>query len=177
NTVGYNWWCDPGNDCFPDSITYNQTIIKLYAEQRPDPYGFATGALAGRKNYRLKTIDITTARSRVRSYQLAYTTSASTSRSLLAGVQPLGSDATLDASGTVTGGTALSILSGTAWTTGGDGTFAFSNLGDPSGWIWNSDAQTLVGDFDGDGKADVAARFPGWGTTPVMFSNGNGSFR
>src|ERR1041384_1726938 len=73
NTVGYNWWCDPGNDCFPDSITYNQTVIKLYAEQRPDPYGFATGSSPGRKNYRLKTIDITTAGSRVRSYQLSYT--------------------------------------------------------------------------------------------------------
>ena len=41
-----------------------------------------------------------------------------------------------------------------------------------------STAVKLAGDFDGDGKTDIALTGAvGWGSIPVAFSNGNGSFR
>ncbi len=61
----------------------------------------------------------------------------------------------------------------------GDGTFRFSNATDPTKTLFNlASAETLVGDFDGDGKTDVIVRgISGWDTTPVFFSNGDGTFR
>src|SRR5262249_30274111 len=61
----------------------------------------------------------------------------------------------------------------------GDGSFSVLNIGHGNSWIWNSDPAAtakMVGDFNGDGKTDVAFRHPGWGTMPIFFSNGNGSF-
>jgi hypothetical protein len=35
----------------------------------------------------------------------------------------------------------------------------------------------VVGDFNGDGRTDLAVTGPnGWGSVPVAFSNGDGSF-
>src|SRR5262249_35846234 len=150
---------------------------RLYREQRPDVYSFATGGTPGLKRYRLKTIDVTVSGSRARSYALSYTVSGSTSRSVLSSVQQYGTDATLDASGNVTAGTGLPPVT-TAYSGGGTGLFDYVNLPDPSGsagstWsTWNATgAQALEGDFDGDGRTDVALRNVGWTTTPVFFSS------
>ena len=44
-------------------------------------------------------------------------------------------------------------------------------------WAQQSGVTALSGDFDGDGRADVALTGgPGWYTLPVAFSNGNGTF-
>jgi FG-GAP-like repeat/CHAP domain len=60
----------------------------------------------------------------------------------------------------------------------GDGTFRVSSAPDPSKGIFNyAGAQSFVGDFNGDGKTDILMKAPGWDTTPVFFSNGDGSFR
>ena len=61
----------------------------------------------------------------------------------------------------------------------GNGTFTVTNMPIASfaGWAATTGAQPLVGDFNGDGRADVALTGPsGWATLPVAFSNGNGSF-
>jgi surface antigen len=60
----------------------------------------------------------------------------------------------------------------------GDGSFTFSNAKDPTGTLFNlAGVETFVGDFNGDGKADVMIRgYPGWDTTPIFFSNGDGTF-
>jgi hypothetical protein len=36
----------------------------------------------------------------------------------------------------------------------------------------------MIGDFNGDGRADIALvrGMPGWNTIPVAFSNGDGTF-
>jgi hypothetical protein len=61
----------------------------------------------------------------------------------------------------------------------GDGSLTFSNDADPTKTIFNAaGSQAFVGDFDGDGKTDVLVKgVSGWDTTPVFFSNGNGTFR
>lgn len=66
----------------------------------------------------------------------------------------------------------------------GDGTWTATNLTTPllkgaatTTWINNVSAVVLVGDFDGDGKDDLAVRYPGNPVAPVFFSNGDGSFR
>jgi hypothetical protein len=61
----------------------------------------------------------------------------------------------------------------------GNGTFNVTNSATPSFPTWTTapNAKVLVGDFNGDGRADLAVTGPaGWGSMPVAFSNGNGSF-
>jgi hypothetical protein len=61
-----------------------------------------------------------------------------------------------------------------------DGTFRVANftLADFPSWASSFSAQALTGDFNGDGKADVALTGPSaWWSLPVAFSNGDGTFR
>jgi hypothetical protein len=61
----------------------------------------------------------------------------------------------------------------------GDGSFTVTNfpIANFASWATTSGVKVLVGDFNGDGKSDLALTGPaGWGSLPVAFSNGNGSF-
>jgi hypothetical protein len=77
------------------------------------------------------------------------------------------------------------LIGAAGWTTmpvafsNGDGTFNVTNLPitNFAGWAATANAQAIVGDFNGDGLADVALTGPsGWSTLPVAFSNGDGTF-
>jgi subtilisin family serine protease len=61
----------------------------------------------------------------------------------------------------------------------GDGTFTTSNQsvsGFP-GWAASTGAKVVTGDFNGDGKTDIAVTgVKGWGSIPVAISNGDGTF-
>jgi FG-GAP-like repeat len=66
----------------------------------------------------------------------------------------------------------------------GDGTFVVKNTHNTNSAFFAAVAfqaganKVVVGDFDGDGVDDLAATGgPGWGTLPVAFSNGDGTFR
>ncbi|WNG62078.1 hypothetical protein F0U59_50780 [Archangium gephyra] len=184
NTVNYGWWCDgsPALDCYPDGVSYNGTLVKLYREWRPDPVTYAMGTTnvyplesntLGTTRYRLKTVDVTTSGRRVRAYQLTYTSSASTGRSLLQRVQQFGSDATLDGAGTVTGGSAQPAKTFEYQTSPGGLT--------SGGWGTDTDYMgvdaynhVVSGDFNGDGKSDIAFTRPGWNAWKVRLSTGNG---
>ncbi len=79
----------------------------------------------------------------------------------------------------------LALTGGAGWASGpvafsnGNGTFNVTNdwLNDFPVWAAAPGVQAVSGDFNGDGRADVAlAGGPGWATVPVAFSNGNGTF-
>jgi hypothetical protein len=60
----------------------------------------------------------------------------------------------------------------------GDGTFADTWFSTSfAGWASTSGVQPIAGDFNNDGKADIALTgVSGWTTIPVAFSNGDGTF-
>jgi hypothetical protein len=60
----------------------------------------------------------------------------------------------------------------------GDGTFRATNVETPDFAVLSAAARAhLIGDFDGDKKADLLVTGPShWGTLPVAFSKGDGSF-
>ncbi|WP_412543774.1 M4 family metallopeptidase [Longispora sp. K20-0274] len=79
----------------------------------------------------------------------------------------------------------LALTGGSGWTTvpvafgNGAGSFSVTNSGVTNfpGWAATSGVQAVSGDFNGDGRADIAlAGGSGWTTVPVAFSNGNGTF-
>src|SRR6185436_1062537 len=67
----------------------------------------------------------------------------------------------------------------------GDGSFNVTNLAiaDFGTFATQTGAQPVSGDFDGDGRTDIAltggfqSNGQPWGSVPVAFSNGDGSFR
>ena len=80
------------------------------------------------------------------------------------------------------------VIPGTSslWTTmpvafsNGDGTFRVTNMpvADFPTFATQSGALAVAGDFDGDGRGDVALTGgKGWTSVPVAFSNGDGTFR
>jgi hypothetical protein len=61
----------------------------------------------------------------------------------------------------------------------GNGSFSVTNhwIGDFAGWSSDREVQHIVGDFNGDGRSDIALTgSPWWDTLPVAFSNGNGTY-
>jgi hypothetical protein len=62
----------------------------------------------------------------------------------------------------------------------GTGAFKVTNSATPgfTAWASASGAKVLPGDYNGDGRTDLAATgAAGWTGLPVAFSNGNGSFQ
>lgn len=83
------------------------------------------------------------------------------------------------------GRTDIALTGVAGWTTlpvafsNGNGTFKVTNVSITNFAFWTSDTtvKVLSGDFNADGRTDLAATGgPGWNTVPVAFSNGNGSF-
>ncbi|MBI2396119.1 MAG: VCBS repeat-containing protein, partial [Deltaproteobacteria bacterium] len=167
NTVNYGWWCEASADCYPDNISYAGTVIRFHREARPDPLTFGNGGYLGRTNYRLKSIDVVVSGSRARAYRLSYGTSASTGRSVLTSVQKVGSDAAVDGAGNVASGSALPAMS--------FGSTSASLSFSGAYWAGHGGGSTnnFVGDYNGDGKMDMAG-YAGGGQWHVCLSTGSG---
>jgi hypothetical protein len=125
--------------------------VQFYLETRPDAPPMFTAKASVVTAYRLKTIDVWGNGSRVRAYALGYTNPGATFRSILASVQQYGTDATVDASGTVTGGTALPATT-FGWNGDAPGTFTSLSPWPSASAGWCDPAHLKTGDFNGDGK-------------------------
>ncbi|UOX90536.1 hypothetical protein MUY14_07905 [Amycolatopsis sp. FBCC-B4732] len=164
NTVTYNWAANQFACCWEylDSVTYNGTTVKFTYEQRTDTDLRAMGNGGIRTvQGRIKTIDVSVGGSRVRAYKLTYATSDATGRSLLSAVQQFGTDAVLDAAGTVTGGTAMPPVTATYQA----GAPAFVSGSNNQAFTGNNNAaKDFPMDINGDGKTDMLELWPNFGT-------------
>jgi hypothetical protein len=64
----------------------------------------------------------------------------------------------------------------------GDGTWNITNGAAPQfidQWAYQAGVRVIAGDFNGDGKTDIALvrQTPGWGSIPIAFSNGDGTWK
>ncbi len=151
NHTDYEYDCT-GLDCYPRRIAYNGSEIEFIRSPRPDPVPFATGISLGSTNDLLRAIDVRVGGQRVRAYQLSYTQSSSTRRSMLSSVQQFGRDAAIDAAGNVSGPTSLPPQSH-SYSETVDGLADFSHW---SGHGLNTDFwRTQYADVTGDGRADL----------------------
>jgi FG-GAP-like repeat len=83
------------------------------------------------------------------------------------------------------GHTDIALVGGAGWATipvvasNGDGSFTVTNLPvtNFAAWAATPGVTALTGDFNGDGRTDIAlVGGAGWATIPVATSNGDGSF-
>lgn len=154
---------------YPDTLSYTgnaglapQTTVRFLRDPTPRsdaPTGYAS-SFAVKVAYLLKTIEIRANGALVSAYRIDYATSPATQRSVLSSITRHGSDATIT-QGVVSGGTALPPQAFTYATgtppgnTAVAGPIVAANQSYPN--TINPDlSRLLYGDFNGDGRTDVA---------------------
>lgn len=148
--------------------------VKFYLEDRTDKPVMYTSYFPITTAKRLKTIEVRANGNAVRAYKLSYVQSATVFSSTLTAVQQFGKDVTIDALGTITGGTALPA--GSLSYSGGSSGYSVSFTGpawsDASGWGGAEHYVTIrYPDLNGDGKADICGR----ASTGIVCSLGTGT--
>ena len=188
NTITYSYDCTTLPDCYVSQIAYGITTVVFAWETRPDTITYATGlSISPAVDKRLRSVAVRNSGTLIRAYQLTYTVSPDTKRSLVASVQQFGSNATIT-SGVVSGGTSLPADSFTYTTmaTQRKGTM-ISDLvtannspegtPDPNAFEPQSklvtnpttNASYGFGDFNGDGKTDLLIPGKGLGNCQAEF--------
>lgn len=174
---------------YPETVSYTgngslspTNAVRLWRDAglRPDVAPSYRTGFAVVTAYRLQSVEVRAGGQVDRAFALDYTISPATGRSLLHAVRRLGADATVDANGVATG-TALP-----------DTVFGYSSGTPPLGEsfaqptiyasrstsdVVNFDlARVLYGDFDGDGRTDVAYvdGFNAYRPIRIHLSNGAG---
>jgi RHS repeat-associated protein len=192
NEVRYEYYTDTGvacGDVYLDRLVYNGVTVALHRELRPDVLQSANGTCLTTTRYRVNSIDVCVGTpgaeapcatngavdpKRARAYQLTYTASAATSRSLLTSVRQYGADATLASTGAVTGGTSLPAMTIT-YRAEGTGAVGPTPLSSP---FVESSAENktkrLFADVNGDGRVDYTRAFTS--KVRVRLGNGDGTF-
>lgn len=186
NRVNYDYWCDESKNCYLEEITYGSASIRFYCENRPDPMNFATGSDLGETRHRLRTVAVEVDGELARAYALRYEQSVGTHRSLIVEVQQYGRDASVDAFGEVSGGSALPAMT-LGWRQPQpdipDFPFDFEQTlpgasTATNSYLHSSYRNLKAGDWNGDGRTDLLHLHPdsnpqySW----TALSNGDGTF-
>lgn len=106
NSVAYSYTCPASPVCYPDAVSYNGTVIKFYLETRPDLILMGNGRDVSETSQRIKAISVTVGTALRSAYKLTYDQAPFSNASRLTAVTRYGTDATIAADGTITGGTA-----------------------------------------------------------------------
>lgn len=181
NSMTFSYTEDNGQ-LYLHQIEYNgNNFVKFYFENRIEILDTYPGNLPMRTAKRLKTIEAIGGGSRMRVYEITYAPSPGTVQSLLSSVLQYGKDATLDALGNITFGPSTlprvifqyfsDSIGGLTSRTDGP---AVSVMGGtptlpstlPSDYTKMDLSRIRVGDFNGDGRQDLA-RIDGWGDAAV----------
>ncbi|MER9651518.1 toxin TcdB middle/N-terminal domain-containing protein, partial [Mesorhizobium sp. M0199] len=106
NNVAYTYSCPASPVCYPDTISYNGTVVKFYLETRPDLILMGNGRDISETSQRIKAISVKVGTALRSAYKLTYDQAPFSNASRLTVVTRYGTDATIAADGTITGGTA-----------------------------------------------------------------------
>ncbi|MFO3795872.1 MAG: cadherin-like domain-containing protein, partial [Anaerolineales bacterium] len=106
NKVNFRYSCDDFVSCRVTSIDYGPSQVVFHWVTRPDEVTFGAGYRLGRLSQRIGVIEVRSIGSLLRAYDLGYTQSVATKRSMLTSVQEYGRDAVITA-GKVTSGTTM----------------------------------------------------------------------
>ncbi|WP_322418008.1 RHS repeat-associated core domain-containing protein [Mesorhizobium huakuii] len=150
NTIAYTYYCPANPVCYPQSISYNGTVIGFQLEARPDMILMGNGRDISETNLRVKSITIWVSNVVRGAYKLTYDQAPFSNTSRLTQVTRYGTDATFASDGTITGGTAK-VLGQMAYQNT-DGAYATVSASFPSGGTLSSRS---VGDLDFDGRDEI----------------------
>ena len=166
NQVNYSYACFSLPKCYLETITYNETEIKFWRESRPvdDNISYASGDNIAKITSRYETISVKTSGTMVRAYKLDYEQSLSTKTSRLTKVQQFGRDVTIGSNGTISNPLSASHLPPHEFTYQDDGqglsVSSWGTANEPlpanSQGAEGSKIVRLTGDFNGDGRTDIA---------------------
>jgi len=159
NTISYFYTSEQGQ-IYPDTIEYSDYyIISFFYEPRTDIRQSHASHAGVTTAQRLKTIAIENHQDTIRAYDLTYTDSANTLRSLLTRITLYGSDFRLDADDVVIGG---SSLPPTLVTYNQDLTVFTAapeqirgDLASDQGYSDTHSHPVITGDWNGDGRQDI----------------------
>ncbi len=106
NEVIYDYHCDESPACYPKTISYNNVVVTFHLETRPDLILMANGESLTRYEKRIKAIVTKVSGAMHSAVVLQYDEDPYSGSSRLTGIDRYGTDATFDASGNLTAGTA-----------------------------------------------------------------------
>ncbi|MER8615220.1 VCBS repeat-containing protein, partial [Mesorhizobium sp. M1216] len=151
NSIAYSYTCPASPVCYPDTISYNGTVVKFYLEARPDLILMGNGRDISETSQRIKAIGVSVSGALRSAYKLTYDQAPFSNTSRLTAVSRYGTDATIAADGTITGGTAKPLGQMTYQNTDGVYTTVNSTLMTIPGL----GAPNETGDLDFDGRDEI----------------------
>lgn len=157
NTVAFTYTCPELPTCYPEVVSYPGAELRFYRQNRPDHLLVANGRKLSRIGERVVTIKVLSGGALKAAYTLEYNQAPISNASRLTKVRQYGSDATVSATGVVSGGSARPQT-----------VFAYKDFaaeydevsaGSGSNWSWAGNdmdkGYALIDDLNNDGRHEV----------------------